>query len=123
MRQKEAAREQNMKAQQGMGGMLGGMMGQRGGYVGMQGGGDPADYRAKLEGMDQTYQDKMDANLYTSEGDYTQEGLKDRWGFTNEAVIDTTWGGNTQFPKKEDLLIQDKWELVIEWNLTSNVMK
>lgn len=95
MRQKEAAREQNMKAQQGMGGMLGGMMGQRGGYVGMQGGGDPADYRAKLEGMDQTYQDKMDANLYTSEGDYTQEGLKDRWGFTNEAVIDTAWGGNT----------------------------
>jgi len=54
------------------------------------------DYRAQLEGMEANYQSKLRDGLYTSGGDYTQKGLLSRYGFGEDAKIDTAYGG--QYP-------------------------
>jgi hypothetical protein len=59
----------------------------------MQEGGDPREYRTQLEGSDAEWQSKLESNLYTPEGDYTKEGLLGKYGFTSEAVVDTSYGG------------------------------
>ena len=69
---------------------------QEGGYIGMQDGGKVhADYRSQLEGSDAEWESKISDGLYTSEGDYTREGLLSKYGFSDEAVVDTAYGGNS----------------------------
>lgn len=68
-------------------------MKQGGGYI--MKGGDIGGYEEKLENLDEDWEAKLNSNLYTSEGDYTREGLLDQYGFSNEAAVDTSYGGQS----------------------------